>query len=451
MDTSEERRRRGNILKIILIGSIVMLAVLDAIVLIYSLREGPRYDGVPFLVFSALPAFFVFLYVLARRGFSTVASYLLLATYFISNSYAAIRWGATLQVTVLTYALIIVTATILRGTKFGFLTTGAIALFIIPLWYAQFHGILPIEKQHIRVADAFIFSIIYFLIMIVAWLYNREIERSLKRAQESERALKEERDLLEVNVQKRTDELGAVQLEKVEQLKRFAELGQLSSGLFHDIFNLLNAISLRQEDGLDPSIAHAFNTTKQIESFMQAVRKQIDHRDNVQQVFSLKESIDQVIQLVTYKANKNRVNIVFDQAGAKDHENILYYNAPFKFHQVVMNLLLNAIESYEHLPAEKDRERIISILLKRDGNIISLRIEDNGCGMTDEIRQKIFDPFFTTKDKGKGIGIGLAMIKKIVEEDLHGTITVQSEPYKRSLFIIEFPDEALPKNDPVST
>jgi signal transduction histidine kinase len=449
----EERMRRENILNIILIGSIAMLAILDGIILLYSLQEGPRYDGVPFVVFSALPAFFVLLYVLSRRGFSTLASYLLIATYFVSNSYAAWRWGATLQVTVLTYALIIVTATILRGTKFGFFTTGVIAAFIIPLWYAQFNGIIPIEKQHLRVADAFIFSIIYFLIMIVAWLYNREIDRSLKRAHESERALKEERDLLEVNIQKRTDELSVVQLEKVEQLKRFAELGQLSSGLFHDIFNLLNAISLRQEDELDPALATAFNTTHQIQNFMEAVRKQIDHRSSTQELFSLNKSIGQAIQLVVYKANKDHVVILFGSDQSDGRSDILYVNAPFKFHQVVLNLLLNAIESYEYLPSDDARDRIITVMLGReertDGTIVVLTIEDNGCGMTDAVRNKIFNPFFTTKEKGKGIGIGLAMVKKIIEEDLGGTIAVESEPYTRSLFTIEFPlnHEAIPKSN----
>jgi signal transduction histidine kinase len=437
----DDRRRQENILNIILIGSIAMLALLDGIVLVYSLQEGSHYQGVPFLLFSLLPAFFVFLYVLARRGYSAPASYLLIATYAISNSYAVYRWGVTLQVVILTYALIIVVATILRGTKFGFLTTTAISAFIIPLWYLQFNGVIPMGAKQLRVADAFIFSIIYFLIMIVAWLYDREINRSLERARGSERALKEERDLLEINVRKRTEELGAVQLEKVEQLKRFAELGQLSSGLFHDIFNLLNAISLRQEDNLDPALATAFDTTQQIQNFMQAVRKQIGHRSDDKEFFSLKESIDHAIQLVAYKANKNRVTITIVQEIPHGQKDILYFNTPFKFHQVAINLILNAIESYEYLPADDARKRLVAITLKQEHarGTITLEVQDNGCGMPADVQERIFDPFFTTKGKEKGIGIGLAMVKKIVEENLHGRIAVQSELYKGTSFIIEFP------------
>lgn len=116
----EDLQRKEHILNIILVGSIVMLAILDASVLFYSIRDGAAYSGIPFAVFSVLPAFFIFLYILSRRGFASVASYLLIAAYLASDSYAAYRWGVGMQMVLIAYALIIVMATILCGTKFGF-------------------------------------------------------------------------------------------------------------------------------------------------------------------------------------------------------------------------------------------------------------------------------------------------------------------------------------------
>ena len=152
----EDLLRRKNILNIILIGSIVMLAILDASVLFYSIRDGATYSGIPFAVFSVLPAFFIFLYVLSRRGFSGIASYLLIGVYVVSDSYAAYQWGVRVQVVLIAYALIIVMATILRGTKFGFLVTGFITAFIISLWYAQIHGIVVMHDQHPTAGDAIV-------------------------------------------------------------------------------------------------------------------------------------------------------------------------------------------------------------------------------------------------------------------------------------------------------
>ena len=431
----EDLLRRKKILNIILVGSIAMLVMLDTFVLFYSLHDGSSYMGIPFELFSLLPAFFILLYALSRRGFFDLASYSLVGAYLASNSYTAYRWGAAMPIALIAYALIIVIATILRGTKFGFFVTGLIAAIIVPLWYIQLHGIATIEKQRVHVTDAITFSILYFLIMTVAWLYDREIERSLRRARDSELILKKERDMLEVTVAERTEEIRRSQFEKVQQLTRFAELGQLSAGLFHDLINLLNALSLRADDGADPSIASVFSTTKQIEGFVQAVRKQI-RGTGERESFSLTQGIEHVIQLVKYQAQKERVGILFRN---NHHEDIIQYDAPFKFQEIVINLLLNAIESYENIPNGDTRTRTIEISLEKWSDMATLRVVDNGCGMTPEIRARIFEPFFTTKETSKGIGIGLSTIKGIIEDGLSGTINVQSEPGKGSLFTIIFP------------
>jgi signal transduction histidine kinase len=433
----EDLQRREYILNIILIGSIVMLAILDAIVLFHTIQDGASYRDIPFAVFSVLPAFFIFLYVLSRRGFSGIASYLVIATYLASDSYAAYRWGVGMQMVMIAYALIIVMATILCGTKFGFFVTGFIAAFIIPLWDAQIHGFIATQAQRLSADDAIVFAVLYFLIMIVAWLYNREIERSLLRAKSSERALKEERDSLEIKVVERTEELRRTQLEKVQQLNRLAELGQLSSGLFHDILNLLNALSLRTDSGEteDPSLASAFNTAKQIEGFMQAVRKQISGARG-RELFSLTQGAKNAIQLVNYQANKEHIRIVLDH---DPHADIIHFDAPFKFQEIVINLLLNAIESYEGIPSSEGGERTIKITIREKNGMAVLGVRDNGGGMTPEVQAHLFEPFFTTKSGAKGIDIGLATIKKLIEVDMLGAIAVESEPGQGSLFTVTFP------------
>lgn len=433
----EESLRRKDILGIILIGSVIMLTILDAFVLFHSMREGTTYQDIPFETFSVLPVFFMFLYALSRRGFHELASYLLIGVYVIGNSYAAYHWGVRVQMVMITYALIIVMATILRGTTFGFFVTGLIAAFIIPLWYAQIHGMIAMHNQHPTGDDAIVFSILYFLIMIVTWLYDREIKQSLRRAKNSEQALKEERDLLEIKIIERTRELHRTQLEKVQQLNRLAELGQLSSGLFHDILNLLTALSLRTDtdEGKDPSLTSALNTTKQIEGFMQAVRKQISGAQG-RESFSLIQGIEHTVQLVNYQANKGHIHMVFPHD--PDAE-MTHFDAPFKFQEIVINLLLNAIESYEYIPRSDRRVRTITITLVEKDGMANLGVRDNGCGMTSAVRARIFEPFFTTKSGAKGIGIGLSTIKKIIEEDMSGTVTAESEPMRGTLFTVTFP------------
>ena len=74
----------------------------------------------------------------------------------------------------------------------------------------------------------------------------------------------------------------------------------------------------------------------------------------------------------------------------------------------------------------------------RDGGTSLVRITDNGCGIPKDLRKHVFEPFFTTKKDGKGTGIGLTVVKRMVEEH-GGWIQVQSEEEKGTTFIMNFP------------
>jgi signal transduction histidine kinase len=76
-------------------------------------------------------------------------------------------------------------------------------------------------------------------------------------------------------------------------------------------------------------------------------------------------------------------------------------------------------------------------LCKEDKEII-LEIADSGTGIEKENLEKIFDPLFTTKEQDKGTGLGLFVVKQIVDE-FSGTIQVDSEPGKGTTFFIRFP------------
>jgi signal transduction histidine kinase len=156
--------------------------------------------------------------------------------------------------------------------------------------------------------------------------------------------------------------------------------------------------------------------------------------------------VSHALQLVNYQAHKEHVRIVFDHDPGAD---IIHFDAPFKFQEIVMNLLLNAIESYEGVPRSDNRALTINITLKEYDGVATLSVRDNGCGMTPEVRAHLFEPFFTTKSGAKGIGIGLSTIKKIIEQDMSGTIAVESEPERGSLFTVTLPirHETTPEND----
>jgi signal transduction histidine kinase len=103
--------------------------------------------------------------------------------------------------------------------------------------------------------------------------------------------------------------------------------------------------------------------------------------------------------------------------------------------QVLINLVMNSV----HAMPEGGRLRLS---LARENNHVRLGVSDTGHGMPEETRSKIFDPFFTTKDFGKGTGLGLTVVKGIIEEH-GGTIAVESAVDRGTTFWIRLPvDEA---------
>jgi signal transduction histidine kinase len=108
---------------------------------------------------------------------------------------------------------------------------------------------------------------------------------------------------------------------------------------------------------------------------------------------------------------------------------------------VFINLVSNAIDAVDE-KAEKEAHRGMQKRLRvrtyREDHQVVAAVEDNGIGISAEVRKKIFQPFFTTKKVGKGTGLGVGISYGIVK-DYGGTIDIRSRVGEGSTFIIAFP------------
>lgn len=100
--------------------------------------------------------------------------------------------------------------------------------------------------------------------------------------------------------------------------------------------------------------------------------------------------------------------------------------------QVLLNLCTNAAHA---LPTSGGT---IEVGVRREGDHMVLVVADDGSGMPDEVRQRIFEPFFTTKPLGRGTGMGLSVVKNVIEAH-HGTIDVASAPGEGTRFTLRLP------------
>lgn len=222
--------------------------------------------------------------------------------------------------------------------------------------------------------------------------------------------------------------------------QRMEIIGMLAIGAVHDLRDLLSVILsyskmaekdyTRSQDGQKQpplpieKIKKTAGTAIQLVKKMLAFSKQKhEYTADVNLVDVLKDILD-ILNII----RPPEVKISWEPP----REEIRYRINPIHFKQVVMNLFLNANKA---MP--KGGELKIS-LGKTPGKEIKLVISDTGSGIERDVIGRIFDPHYTTKEQGKGTGLGLFVVKHIVEE-YGGKISVQSEPGKGSQFLITFP------------
>jgi signal transduction histidine kinase len=103
--------------------------------------------------------------------------------------------------------------------------------------------------------------------------------------------------------------------------------------------------------------------------------------------------------------------------------------------QVFLNLLKNAAEALEASGGS------VSVVAAREGEgTLVVKVEDDGPGMTPEVRGRLFEPFFSTKGAGRGTGLGLSISRRIVK-DLGGSIDVESTLGSGTRFFVRLPVE----------
>ncbi|MEM7556742.1 MAG: ATP-binding protein [Cyanobacteria bacterium P01_A01_bin.84] len=113
---------------------------------------------------------------------------------------------------------------------------------------------------------------------------------------------------------------------------------------------------------------------------------------------------------------------------------------PSQLNQVFMNLIGNAIDVFDNDDREEDTSRVIIISSELiNDNWVTIRIQDNGCGIPANIKSKLFEPFFTTKEIGEGMGIGLSLSYQIVVKNHGGKLHCNSTFGQGTQFIIEIP------------
>jgi signal transduction histidine kinase len=145
---------------------------------------------------------------------------------------------------------------------------------------------------------------------------------------------------------------------------------------------------------------------------------------------SLHNVIKDIVMLCQSEAVLSNVELTFDTS-SKD---VLVWMDVKQIKQVLLNLIQNALQAIGETPQKRPGK--INIQTSISSDTVSVLVEDNGQGMTEEVLHNLFKPFYTTKEEGNGIG--LAVCSEIIKGH-NGTIRVESKPGQGSTFLIRLP------------
>lgn len=163
-------------------------------------------------------------------------------------------------------------------------------------------------------------------------------------------------------------------------------------------------------------ISSGLRGAERISGLVQAMKSYSYMDRGAQQLLDVHEGLEDTLRLFAYKLKQGiEIRRAYDSTLPK----ILAYGS--ELNQVWTNLLDNAIDAISETG-------VIEIATARNLNHIQVQITDSGSGIPPDVQSRIFEPFFTTKTVGKGSGLGLEMVRRIVENRHRGSITFTSKP-----------------------
>jgi two-component system, NtrC family, nitrogen regulation sensor histidine kinase NtrY len=321
-------------------------------------------------------------------------------------------------------------------------------LAILNLPYIEEDDFISRELKNFLMRLAQVYLLMMFIAIVLSYFLSKHITKSLNTITEKikETRLGSANKKIEVtNISEEISTLVQAYNGMIDELEHSAAAlaaneresawREMAKQVAHEIKNPLTPMRLsvqsfeRKFDPNDPDIHH------KVKEFSSSMTQQIDTMSSIASAFSTYANMpaqkDETLNLI--KITKLGLDIFNEDYVhfETDEEEIIVKMDRAQLIRVVTNLVKNAVQSVE----DKMNPEIVVKVYSKDKTAV-IEVTDNGVGIPEQNKERIFEPKFTTKSSG--MGLGLAMVKSIIE-NYGGKITLSSDSGKGSVFTVEFP------------
>ena len=351
--------------------------------------------------------------------------------------------------------VLLVLAFVLHWTFWESLTAAALVIVLYlaaSFWHDGFGGFGPAAMGAL-VNNLYFLSLTGIIVVTGSYFHSKSRFREFSLRHQlslSQRSLEENNVKLDSQNKELADTIQKLTEAESQlvQSEKMASLGRMSAGIIHEINNPLNFATTglftlkKKARHIAPEQQEEYNDIlKDVEDGIVRVKNIVsdlrmfthpntDHLDQV-------EASEVVASALRFLSNEMKTKAAIE-VNLDAHQTVRANKN--KLIHVFVNLVQNSLDAMKEKQFSSDEKPTIWIE-SRDGKEAScLIVRDNGPGISSEHIDKIFDPFYTTKDVGAGMGLGLSICYRIMQE-CQGRISVRTEPGKFCEFTLEFPKQ----------
>lgn len=362
---------------------------------------------------------------LARIKKVQLANWLLIILYEVFVAIILIFWGLASIMGVLTACFVLLLPGVFMAPRLilpvSLITLGSILLSYV-LHITEI--VIPTPYSSSSMGDTFdviAFSSILGVFALVSWISARQSTLSLDRALSAESALRKQKNSLAVELENESTKIRQIQLQQVQQLHRFAVIGQSATATLHELSNHLSILNLdisdlKQQLHHSKAIASAESSIEYINRMVHKARTQLNAPAE-NEIFNVIATINRALKDAHPKLRQRDIEVI---------KSNLHHSPRFAVNgnaqsllQCLSILLNNAIDACTDIPHSSIT---ISALSKKDSVIIV--VADTGPGIKPSLKTQLFQPLESTKPTG--LGVGLYIARHLIESRFNGTLELLS-------------------------
>jgi signal transduction histidine kinase len=429
-----------HIISIIYFGTLIAICCLTMTLILGLAVFNNHHVADRVLVFLGVLLYLSVVFIFIKKQLSFIASWLLILLFGAIATYILISWRINAPIGILTLGFVIFLSAVLFGSRYIIRVTICCVFILLAIQTLYSLQIIVPDRSSLALESSFgdviSYGTIFGIFALIGLITGRQKEEYMHKVNAAELELAKEKDLLEIRLDERTRSLKEAQIKEINHLLRFAELGQLTTVILHELANNLSVLnldidSLKDRHENSSAIKRAQESIKYLDLIVDRVRQQLkQNRKNIRfnAMATLRETLD------TIAPKLERANIKLENHKSRGLRSFYILGDPLRLSQTLTIIINNAVDAYTRSNVNVIPKIVIHTLTK-DGKLV-ISVQDYGPGVPRKVRANLFKPLTSSKDNG--LGIGLFIAKQIIETHFSGTLNLGPSK-KGAEFIITLP------------